>query len=77
MWKYPIKVTSQAAVFMIDIDNFKKYNDFFGHPQGDDCLCRIANVLKGVFNGYVVRYGGEEFIAVVFSVDLQTAKELG
>lgn len=77
MWKYPIKVTSQAAVFMIDIDNFKKYNDFFGHPQGDTCLCHIASVLKGVFDGYVIRYGGEEFIAVVFSVGLQAAKELG
>lgn len=77
LWKYPIKVTSQAAVFMIDIDNFKKYNDFYGHPQGDACLCRIASVLKGVFDGYVIRYGGEEFMAVVFSVDLQAAKELG
>ena len=80
LWKYPIKVTSQAAVFMVDIDNFKKYNDFYGHPKGDVCLRRMATVLKAVFDDYesdVIRYGGEEFTAVVFSIDSQMAKELG
>ena len=48
LWKYPIKVASQAAVFMIDIDDFKKYNDVNGHPRGDACLRRIAGVLKSV-----------------------------
>lgn len=79
-WKYPIRISSQAAVFMMDIDNFKKYNDYYGHPAGDLCLQRMASVLKGVFDGYegdVIRYGGEEFIAVIFAVDQQVAKELG
>lgn len=79
-WKYPIKISAQAAVFMVDIDNFKQYNDFYGHLQGDSCLRHVANIIKAVFEeceGKVIRYGGEEFIAVVFSTDCQTAKILG
>lgn len=80
LWKYPIRVSGQAAVFMLDIDNFKKYNDFYGHPKGDDCLRRVASVIKSAFAGHegeVLRYGGEEFIAVAFLMERQTALEQG
>lgn len=80
VWKYPIKTSGQAAFFMLDIDNFKKYNDAFGHLKGDDCLRLVANVLKNAFDGhnsYVIRYGGEEFIAVVFLIERQSALQLG
>ncbi|MCD8163755.1 MAG: diguanylate cyclase [Synergistaceae bacterium] len=79
-WKYPIRVSGQAAVFMMDIDDFKRYNDTFGHQYGDRCLCRVAGLFKNAFNGYdaaVMRYGGEEFLIVVFSVDREAALELG
>lgn len=79
-WKYPIKIPSQAAVFMMDIDNFKQYNDFYGHPRGDDCLREVANILKDAFEGYhcdVMRYGGEEFIAAIFLLDRENALALG
>lgn len=79
-WKYPIKVSGQAAVFMMDIDNFKKYNDFYGHPKGDDCLRRVSGVFKNAFVGFdgnVIRYGGEEFMAVIFLMDRQSAREQG
>lgn len=79
-WKYPIRASGQAALFMLDIDNFKKYNDFYGHLKGDDCLRRIAATFKKAFaghNGYVIRYGGEEFIAVVFLVERKLTLELG
>lgn len=79
-WMYPLKVSCQAAVFMMDIDNFKNYNDRFGHPQGDACLKRIATVFKTTFRdheGDVLRYGGEEFVAVIFSIDRAAAVELG
>ena len=61
-------------------DNFKKYNDFYGHLKGDDCLRRIAATFKKAFaghNGYVIRYGGDEFIAVVFLVERKLTLELG
>lgn len=80
LWKYPVKIPCEAAVFMGDIDDFKIYNDTFGHPDGDDCLRRIATVFKGALEGYnshVMRYGGEEFMTVVFQIDRQSSVELG
>lgn len=79
-WRFPVKVPSQAAVFMMDIDNFKQYNDFYGHPQGDECLCRVADIFKHVLDhcgGSVMRYGGEEFVAAVFQMDQPRALETG
>ena len=79
LWKTPVKVPCEAAVFMVDIDDFKRYNDTFGHQSGDDCLRRIATAIQGALKGYsshVMRYGGEEFMAVVFQVDRRRAAEL-
>lgn len=79
-WQYPVKVSGQAAVFMADVDDFKKYNDFYGHPMGDECLRLVASVIKRAFSGcdsYVVRYGGEEFVAVVFLIDKDQAYAKG
>lgn len=80
MWKYPVKVPDQAVVLMMDIDNFKKYNDYFGHPKGDACLRRMAAVLKremDILGGDAIRYGGEEFVGVAFAVDSRGSLELG
>lgn len=79
-WKYPIKISGQAAIFMLDIDNFKQYNDRFGHQMGDECLRRVSVVFKNTFqrhSGYAIRYGGEEFLAIVFQLDRDTALALG
>ncbi len=52
-----------VSVLMIDVDEFKKYNDSFGHTAGDLVLKSIADVLRAVMpaGGAVARYGGEEF----------------
>ncbi|MCH4886101.1 GGDEF domain-containing protein [Acidaminobacter sp. JC074] len=50
--------------FMIDIDDFKKLNDMYGHVQGDRCLKEVSKILKDVCDreeGYAFRYGGDEF----------------
>lgn len=51
------------SLMMIDVDNFKSYNDAFGHPEGDKALQIVANGLKETLRGADVaaRYGGEEF----------------
>ncbi|WP_144393840.1 ligand-binding sensor domain-containing protein [Pleionea sediminis] len=53
--------------FIIDIDNFKKINDTYGHAVGDKILIEITNVASKVIRkgDYIVRYGGEEFLFVM------------
>lgn len=67
------------SALMIDVDHFKPYNDYYGHPAGDDCLLEIANVLRDIFRrdtDIVVRLGGEEFIVVLLDVNLDEAVQL-
>lgn len=79
--RLPLRVREAAdqgrplSVLMIDVDFFKRYNDAFGHAQGDDCLRRVAQVLAGNTRDtdLVARYGGEEFVAVLPDCDLPTA----
>ncbi len=51
------------SLLMVDVDDFKKFNDQFGHLAGDAALRKIAGLLRGVVraNDIVARYGGEEF----------------
>jgi diguanylate cyclase (GGDEF)-like protein len=51
------------SLMMLDVDDFKSYNDAFGHPAGDAALRIVANVLQDILRGADVaaRYGGEEF----------------
>lgn len=67
------------SVLMIDIDEFKKYNDSYGHLQGDDCLRRVADCIQAslrVSKDFVARYGGEEFCAVLEDVEAGKASDL-
>jgi diguanylate cyclase (GGDEF)-like protein len=64
------------AVIMIDLDNFKAYNDNYGHIAGDSCLKKIAKVLKNTVSrpeDLVGRYGGEEFCVVLPNTDMDGA----
>ena len=56
-----------VSVGMCDIDHFKAVNDTYGHPSGDDVLCRLARILTGCCREYdaVGRMGGEEFLLIV------------
>jgi diguanylate cyclase (GGDEF)-like protein/PAS domain S-box-containing protein len=66
------------AVLFMDIDDFKKINDTFGHEAGDRVLRMVAGTLDGNsrFFDVVGRWGGEEFIAVIFNVDDVTLREI-
>jgi diguanylate cyclase len=66
------------SILMIDIDHFKKFNDNFGHPVGDQVLRLVAKVLQeSVREGdLAARYGGEELIAVLPGTDLDQCTEI-
>ncbi len=58
------------SFFMIDIDNFKKYNDNYGHQKGDEALRSVAVCIKDQLNrenDYLFRLGGEEFALVLYN----------
>ncbi len=62
------RAESVLSLMMIDIDYFKKYNDTYGHVEGDNCLRRIAETLVNSVTrdgDFVARYGGEEFVVVL------------
>lgn len=57
------------SVLMLDIDNFKIYNDNYGHLEGDECLRLVAKCIKGCLNNpnySVARFGGEEFTCILY-----------
>ncbi|MBZ0250548.1 MAG: GGDEF domain-containing protein [Burkholderiales bacterium] len=68
-WSRAARRGSPFTVLMVDVDHFKRFNDRYGHLAGDDCLVRIAGVLKTFTRrsgDVAARYGGEEF-AIVYS----------
>jgi diguanylate cyclase (GGDEF)-like protein len=67
---------NSATVLMVDVDNFKKYNDAFGHLAGDDALSRVAAALQASIREVdcAARYGGEEFIVVLSETGVDGAQ---
>lgn len=67
-WERAQRAGTALALVLLDIDYFKRYNDHYGHQAGDDCLRRVAQVLRDSVHraaDLVARYGGEEFVVVL------------
>ncbi len=68
LWKQARREYEHIAILVADIDNFKLYNDCYGHKMGDDCIKAVSAVLAEAVNrplDVVARYGGEEFVIVL------------
>lgn len=71
-----LRLGQPLSVLMCDVDFFKRYNDLYGHTQGDYCLQTVADTLKCVFaraGEMVARVGGEEFVVLLPGVDADSA----
>jgi len=64
------------GLMVIDIDHFKAYNDYYGHPQGDECLRQVATAMQANSRDadLVVRFGGEEFVVLIANASPEAAK---
>jgi len=63
------QMDNYLCIAILDVDFFKDYNDYYGHPKGDECLRTIGKALKELQNSiniYAARIGGEEFALVWF-----------
>ncbi|MFO8064754.1 MAG: ligand-binding sensor domain-containing diguanylate cyclase [Spirochaetota bacterium] len=73
------RAKTELSLIMIDIDEFKRYNDLYGHIEGDTCLKTIAAALPDTIergSDFVSRYGGEEFAVLLFDTDCGGAERV-
>ncbi len=76
-WLRAVRELTEFSMLMIDVDNFKKYNDTHGHLAGDEVLKQVAFTLRACLNRPVdlaARYGGEEFVIVLPGTGLHGAQ---
>jgi diguanylate cyclase (GGDEF)-like protein len=67
-WLLCAREQAALSLFMIDVDYFKKYNDHYGHQEGDNCLRQIAQTLQATLTrpfDLAARFGGEEFVCML------------
>jgi diguanylate cyclase (GGDEF)-like protein/PAS domain S-box-containing protein len=74
-WQRALRNQQPLSLLMVDVDNFKQYNDAYGHLGGDECLQRIAGAVSSEMrtNDLVARYGGEEFAVILPNQSLKGA----
>lgn len=78
-WRRATRDAKPLSLLMIDVDNFKRYNDRHGHQAGDQCLQIIAQCIKAVArraSDVVARHGGEEFVILLPDTGLEDAAML-
>jgi diguanylate cyclase (GGDEF)-like protein len=72
-----LRANEPISVMLCDVDHFKRYNDSYGHQQGDQCLKDVAGRLKHILRrpaDIAARYGGEEFVVLLPNTDAAGAR---
>lgn len=75
-WRRAMRLDQMVALILFDVDNFKKFNDNYGHIRGDDCLRQIGGAIRQFARrpaDLVARYGGEEFAVILGNTSLDHA----
>ncbi len=78
-WQRTIRARQAFSILFIDIDHFKRYNDYYGHDHGDRCLQLVGERLEGELKragDVIVRYGGEEFVCLLPNTDTAGSAKL-
>jgi len=79
-WRLAIREQTPFSILMIDVDNFKRYNDTCGHLAGDEVLKRVAGAVHESFvrpMDLAARFGGEEFAVILPSTPVGSLPALG
>lgn len=77
LWNLAQKEKKGLGALILDVDDFKKYNDTYGHLAGDECLKQVATSMRKTLKDYfVARYGGEEFVALLNVTEPDSLKDL-
>ena len=79
LWDRNAITETETGMIMVDIDYFKRYNDRYGHLEGDNCLVEVAKRMKELIHrrgDFIARYGGEEFVAVFQSCSVDDLMKL-
>lgn len=75
-WLRMAQARQPLSLIFCEVDYFKKYNDYYGHPAGDNCLKQVAQLLSQAIRrprDLAARYGGEEFAVILPNTDLEGA----
>lgn len=78
-WRRCLRNREPVSLIVIDIDHFKRFNDEFGHTEGDEVLRRTASTLQRTLRrpaDFVCRYGGEEFVILLPGIRMEGALAL-
>jgi diguanylate cyclase (GGDEF)-like protein/PAS domain S-box-containing protein len=79
-WRRAVRNGSRLSLLLVGVDHLKKYNDLYGQPAGEDCLCAVAEAVHRVVQrsgDAVARYGWEEIATILPETDLEGAITVG
>lgn len=78
-WRKTVRDMSQLSLLLLDLDNFKQFNDEYGHQAGDDCLRSVAAATRSALTrpgDLACRYGGEEFAVILSGASADRATQV-
>ncbi len=79
-WRRAVRNGSRLSLLLVGVDHLKQYNDLYGQPAGEDCLCAVAEAVRRVVQrsgDAVARYGWEEIATILPETDLEGAITVG